>query len=101
MEDSRVGRLWRVRRGYCTGVCICSYRTLCIHAAMDFSDWPHVNMVDFSGFTYGDMVLQIFFCLRKDFNCGKLLVLMEFQVDVCRVIIIMVCMMGGRRVFGW
>ena len=30
-------------------------------------------------------------------NCGRCRVLKECKIDVCRVIIGMLCMMGGRR----
>ena len=36
-----------------------------------FLYWPHMDMVDFSGFPHVDMVWRIFFCLRKDMDCVR------------------------------
>ena len=36
-------------------------------------------------------------CLSKYVNCGRCLVLTEFQIDVFRVILRMLCMMIRRR----
>ena len=38
-------------------------------------------------------------CLRKDVKCGRCLVLMEFLIEVCILILGILCMMGIRRCF--
>ena len=85
VEASRVGGWCHVRRGGLPGNSIREFRMLWSHTAMDFSDWPHMDMVDLSGFPQMAMVWQRCVCLRKDVNCARWLFLTGFWVDVCRV----------------
>ena len=88
VEASRVVSQCRVRRLGHPGTLIFSVLMRRSHAAMDFSYWSHV-------------VQWMCVSLRKDVNFGMCWVLtwvlIELWIYVCRLILRMLCMMGGRQ----
>ena len=86
VESSGVVRLYYVRNIWRPVSLTLSVLMQWIHEDMDFSDWPQ-------------MVRCMCVCLRKDVNCGRCWVLTEYKIYLCRLILGMLCMMGGRYVF--
>ena len=83
VEASRVIMRCHVRKGGRPGSLILEVLMWWRNTAMYFSDWNH-------------MVQSICVFLRKDVNCGRYWVLMKCLIDICRLILGMLCMMGRR-----